>query len=222
MIVQEKVVSIFEQNARIVACARTRQAICVDPGAEGGWFADAIDAAGFELQAITLTHAHLDHIGGVAELKRRKPDAEILLHADDEAMYHLLPRAPLALGIPQEQWRALGLDYEPPPAIDRHWRDGETYEVGDLRFLVRHCPGHSPGHVVLFEERERVVLAGDCLFQDSIGRTDLPGGSLEVLMRSIRNTILPMGDDVRVLTGHGAETTIGRERRFNPFLTSEV
>jgi glyoxylase-like metal-dependent hydrolase (beta-lactamase superfamily II) len=88
-----------------------------------------------------------------------------------------------------------------------------------LNFEITHCPGHAPGHVILFERRERVCVAGDCLFYDSIGRTDLPGGSLDVLLDSIHRKILPLGDDVRVLTGHGAETTVGRERRMNPFLT---
>ena len=219
MIVKEKVVSIFQQNARIVACSQTKRAICIDPGDEGAYFAHLVDELGLELQAIALTHAHLDHIGGVASLKRLKPAAEILLHKDDEEMYRRLPDAPAFLGIPREQWAMLGLRFEAPPPVDRYWQDGEIYTVGQLRFEVRHCPGHAPGHVILFEERERAAFVGDCLFAGSIGRTDLPGGSMEVLLDSIHRKILPLGDDVRLFTGHGENTRIGHERLTNPFLT---
>lgn len=220
MIIEEFVVTLFQQNARIVACEETRQAICVDPGGEVAGIVSALDRMGLELQAVALTHAHMDHIGGVRELKRLKPRAEIILHRDDEVIYQQLPEQPAWVGIPRSQWAAFGVDYEVPPPVDRYWTEGETYRVGKLAFEVLHCPGHSPGHVVLFERRERKAVVGDCLFAGSIGRTDLPGGSHEQLMRSLVDKILPLGDDVRAFTGHGEQTTIGRERLTNPFLTS--
>lgn len=219
MIVEEIIVTPFAQNARVIGCAETKQAICVDPGEASAEILEAIRKHGFELQAIWLTHAHLDHIGGVSWLKGEFPDAEIVLHADDLKLYESLPRQPEALGIPREQWAALGLEYEQPPKVERLWQEGETWAVGKLNFEIIHTPGHAPGHVVMFERSERVLIGGDCLFAGSIGRTDLPGGSMEVLMDSIRNKILPLGDDVLVLTGHGDTTSIGRERRTNPFLT---
>ncbi len=161
-----------------------------------------------------------DHIGGVSDLHRLFPQEEIFLHRGDEDLYYALPDQPLFMGIPRHQLKALGLEYEKPPQLTRFWEDGEIYAVGNLRFTVLHCPGHTPGHVVFFEEKERKVFGGDCLFAGSIGRTDLPGGSLEQLMHSINNKILPLGDDVTVYTGHGVETTIGREKAINPFLTN--
>jgi hydroxyacylglutathione hydrolase len=134
-------------------------------------------------------------------------------------LYRALPEQPSWIGIPRSQWPALGFDYEEPPAIDEYWSDGQQYTVGKLKFDVLHCPGHTPGHVVLFERDERKVFVGDCLFAGSIGRTDLPGGSSEQLISSIENKILPLGDDVEVYSGHGPNTTIGKERRTNPFLT---
>ena len=219
MIIEEITVTAFQQHTRIIGCEETRRAICIDPGDEAERIAAVIEKHGLQLQAIALTHAHLDHIGGVAALKRLRPDAQVILHEADEFMYDGLPEQPSWIGIPRAQWAALGFDYEEPPKIDRRWTNGETYAVGNLAFKVIHCPGHTPGHVVLFEPQEKKVFVGDCLFAGSIGRTDLPGGSSEQLMDSLLNKIVPLGDDVEVHSGHGPITTIGHERRTNPFLT---
>jgi hydroxyacylglutathione hydrolase len=219
MIIEEITVTAFQQHTRIVGCEKTRLAICIDPGDEAERIAVALEKHGLELQAITLTHAHLDHVGGVAALKKLRPDAEIIIHPADEPLYLALPEQPAWIGIPRSRWAALGFDYADPPQIDEYWTDGETYSVGELAFKVIHCPGHTPGHVVLFEAQERKVFVGDCLFAGSIGRTDLPGGSSEQLMDSLLNKIVPLGDDVEVHSGHGPVTTIGHERLTNPFLT---
>ncbi|MDX6497309.1 MAG: hydroxyacylglutathione hydrolase [Blastocatellia bacterium] len=219
MIIEEITVTSFQQHTRVIGCAKTKRAICIDPGDDSESIARAIDHHGFELQAIACTHAHLDHVGGVAALKKHKPDAQIIIHAADELLYLELPNQPGWLGIPRSQWADYGFEYEPPPKVDEYWCDGQQYEVGELSFKVIHCPGHTPGHVVLFEPAEKKVFVGDCLFAGSIGRTDLPGGSTEQLMDSLFNKILPLGDDVTVYSGHGPTTTIGRERQTNPFLT---
>jgi len=219
MIIEEITVTAFQQHTRIVGCEKTKRAICIDPGDDSESIVAAIDKHGFELQAIACTHAHMDHIGGVAGLKKRKPGAQIIIHLADEPIYDQLPNQPAWIGIPRSQWTENGFDYEPPPKPDKHWSDGQIYEVGELNFKVIHCPGHTPGHVVLFEPVEKKVFVGDCLFAGSIGRTDLPGGSTEQLMDSLFNKILPLGDEVEVYSGHGPTTTIGAERRTNPFLT---
>jgi hydroxyacylglutathione hydrolase len=219
MIIEQITLTAFQQHTRLLGCEETRRALCVDPGEETGEIVAALERLGLELQAIALTHAHMDHVGGVAALKRARPEAEVVLHEADEPLYFALPQQPALLGIPREQWRHLGFEYETPPPVGRHWRDGEVYEVGELQFKVLHCPGHTPGHVVLFEPNERKVFVGDCLFAGSVGRTDLPGGSTRQLMDSIHEKILTLGDDVVVYSGHGPETTVGRERRTNPFLT---
>ena len=172
-----------------------------------------------ELQAITLTHGHLDHVGGTTALSKAFPEAEIILHKDDEDLYYGLPQQPLHMGIQPHQMAALGFDYEDPPKLTRNWQDGEKYELGELRFSVRHCPGHTRGHVVLAEEALGHVFVGDCLFLGSVGRTDLPGGDHEQLIDSIKRNILSLDDDSVVYSGHGPETTVGHERTTNPFLT---
>lgn len=219
MIIEEITVTAFQQHTRVVGCEKTSRAICIDPGDDSESIVQAIDKHGFQLQAIVCTHAHLDHVGGVAALKKLKPEAKIILHRGDEPIYLALPEQPAWIGIPRAQWSIYGFAFEPPPKVDEYWVDGQTYRVGELEFKIIHCPGHTPGHVVLFEPNERKVFVGDVLFAGSVGRTDLPGGSTEQLMDSIMNKLLPLGDDVEVYSGHGPVTTIGQERLTNPFLT---
>ncbi len=219
MIIETFILTPFEQNTRVVACEETGTAICIDPGEKSDEIVSFLNDNNYQLQAITLTHGHLDHVGGTSALHESFPKAEIILHKGDEDLYYGLPNQPLFMGLSPHQLKPLGLDYKTPPKLTRNWQDGEIYAVGNLRFKVLHCPGHTRGHIVLAEENEKKVFVGDCLFEGSIGRTDLPGGSYEQLIDSINNNILTLGDDFAVYSGHGRETTIGREKATNPFLT---
>ncbi len=218
MIIAKFVLSIFQQNSRVVACERTGRAIAIDPGADSAEMVSHIKDKGWQLQAVTLTHGHLDHVGGTKFLKEAFPETEVILHKDDEDLYYGLPQQPLMMGLPKFQLAALGLDYAEPPKLTRNWVHGERYQVGELVFEVLHSPGHTRGHVVLVEWNEKTVFVGDCLFAGSIGRTDLPGGDHDQLIESINTNILGLGDDFVVYSGHGPETTVGDERRTNPFL----
>ena len=209
----------FQQNTRVVACERTGKAICIDPGEASPEVVGYIRENEYDLQAIVLTHGHLDHVGGTAYLHREFPAVHILIHEYEAPLYLSLPRQPLMMGIQPHQLAALGMDYEDPPRPTRYLSHGEMIELGDLRFSVRHCPGHTPGHIVLAEEKEEVVFTGDCLFSGSIGRTDLPGGDYDQLIGSIRDNIMSLSDDFVIKCGHGPDTTVGHERAGNPFLT---
>ncbi len=218
MIVQQFVQTAFQQNTRVVACERTGKAICIDPGEESPEVAAYIRDNGLELTAVCLTHGHLDHVGGAAFIHGEFPEADIVAHRDEADLYYALPQQPILMGIQPHQLKPMGMDYAEPPGITRFAEHNDMLEVGELRFQIRHCPGHTLGHIVLMEENEKAVFTGDCLFSGTIGRTDLPGGDYERLIGSIRTNILSLPDDFRVCCGHGPDTTVGRERAGNPFL----
>ena len=144
MIIKQFVLTPFQQNTRIVACDATRRAICIDPGERSAELVSCIREHDITLQAIALTHGHLDHIGGTSALHDEFPKAEIIIHKDDEDLYYALRQQPLMLGIEPHQLEALGFAYDDPPKITRNWADGEIYAVGNLRFVVRHCSGIGP------------------------------------------------------------------------------
>jgi hydroxyacylglutathione hydrolase len=221
MIIETFVLTPFQQNTRLVWCEATRKAICIDPGEPSPEVVDYIRDNDLELQAIVITHGHLDHCGGVTALASEFPAADIVLHREEMYLYEKLREQPILLGIMPDQARALGMDYEDPPEPTRFVENGDVIEVGGLIFLVRHVPGHTLGHIVLVEEGEKAVFTGDCLFSGTIGRTDLPGGDYDQLIASIKEKVLTLGDDFTVYCGHGPETTIGRERLTNPFLTGQ-
>ncbi len=218
MIIKQFVQTAFQQNTRVAACSATGKAICIDPGEESPEVADFIAENGFDLTAICLTHGHLDHVGGTAYLHGRFPEADIVAHREEAGLYNSLQRQPLLMGIQPHQLKAMGMDYAEPPPITRFVEDGEVIVAGEMRFTVRHCPGHTLGHIVLIEESEKTVFTGDCLFNGTIGRTDLPGGNFDQLIDSIREKIMTLPDDFMICCGHGPDTTVGRERSSNPFL----
>lgn len=184
----------------------------IDPGEEAARIMERVQASGLEPVMVLHTHGHLDHAGGTADLVRRLPDGvPIGLHRDELALYR---------GV-ATQGRMFGLEVETPPEPTLWLEHGQRIEVGGLQLEVRHTPGHSPGGVcfVVHGADERVAIAGDVLFAGSVGRTDLMGGSFPVLEQSIRSQLYTLPDDTRVICGHGPDTTIGREKASNPFVS---
>lgn len=198
-------VGAFQENTYLVVDPATGRAVLVDPGAEPDRIIAMVEASGATLEAIWLTHAHLDHVGGIVGVKRRW-DVPVHLHPDDQPLYDRAERQAAAYGLPFEQ---------PAPA-ERSLRDGETLAVGTLSFTVHHTPGHAPGHCVFLGHD--MVLAGDLLFAGSIGRTDLPLSDPAAMQRSLEK-IASFPEATRVYPGHGPDTTIGEERATNGFLT---
>ena len=215
MLMHEAAVPPFMKNGFVLACERTREAVFIDPGDEVDQLLDVMDRQRFDLQHILLTHAHVDHVSGVAQAKRYK-NVPIHLHKEDLFLYDNAV----------QQGGLFGLEVEAPPPVDRFY-DGSAITFGDYTVSVHHTPGHCPGGVCLAVAPTPGTLGtvsapdlfvGDTLFAGSIGRTDLPGGNYDRLMRSITKVLFAFPDDAPVYSGHGKETTIGRERRTNPFV----
>ncbi len=201
-------VTAFAQNASIVWCDQTRQAAVIDPGGDLDRLLAEVKRLGVTLTQIWLTHAHIDHAGGTGELARRLQLPIVGPHPGDRFWIDGLP----------EQSRMFGF----PPAEmftpNRWLHDGDTVTLGQCTLSVRHCPGHTPGHVVFHSPDIQRAFVGDVLFAGSIGRTDFPQGNHAQLIASIRERLWPMGDDTVFIPGHGPESSFGEERRFNPYV----
>jgi glyoxylase-like metal-dependent hydrolase (beta-lactamase superfamily II) len=211
MIVETQAVGPFFKNGFVVGCDETREAVLIDPGDEVQSLLDFAERNRLTIRHILLTHAHVDHVTGVAAAKRAL-NVPVYLHRDDLFLYD---RA-------VETGAMFGLRVEPQPPIDVFYGPDQVIPFGTYEARVFHTPGHCPGGVCLQigkkGEKGKDLFVGDTLFAGSIGRTDLPGGDYDVLLASIRTVLFPFGDDARVHPGHGPSTTIGEERRTNPFL----
>ncbi|MCC7548378.1 MAG: MBL fold metallo-hydrolase [Burkholderiales bacterium] len=202
----------FSQNCSLLFDADSGAGVVVDPGGDLERILAAADRHGVKLKKILLTHGHIDHCGGTAELSERLGLPVEGPHREDAFWIDQLPTQGRMFGFPR--LRAF---------TPRRWLDtGDTVRFGEVELEVRHCPGHTPGHVIFFAREARLAFVGDLLFQGSIGRTDFPRGDHATLLRSIREQLWPLGDDVRFVPGHGPTSTFGEERRSNPFVSDHA
>ena len=208
MKISQLTVGAFQENCYLVSDPDAKVAALIDPGGEGERIVGLVADAGVLLEAIWVTHGHLDHIGAIAAVKRAY-DVPIFLHPADLPLYLAADRQAAAYGLP----------YEAPPAPDREIADGDTMEIGGLRFSVMHAPGHAPGHVVI--HGHGVAFVGDCVFAGSIGRTDLPFSDGRALAESLER-IAELPPATVLYPGHGPRTTLARELLTNPFLNGSA
>lgn len=204
MIIQSFVVGPIQANCFILGCENTREAVVIDPGDEVGRILGGLKKEALQLKYIINTHGHFDHVGGNKGLKD-KTGAPILIHKGDAPMLAQLSASAAV-------W---GMHVEDSPAADQILTDGDRIAFGEITLEVIHTPGHSQGGISLYTPKD--LFVGDTLFAGSIGRTDFPGGDYALLISAVRNRLFVLGDDVRVFPGHGPATTIGQEKRFNPF-----
>jgi len=198
----------FAQNCTLLWCETTKQAAVVDPGGDLEKVLALVEQEQLQLVMILLTHGHIDHVGGVAKLASSHSLPIYGPHKGDDFWLQGLAQQSQMFGFPESE------SFTP----SRWLEQGDTIELGELTLQVLHCPGHCPGHIVFFEPVSQVAQGGDVLFQGSIGRTDFPGGEHATLIESITEKLLPLGDEVAVIPGHGPMTTIGEEKRSNPYL----
>ena len=198
----------FQQNCTLIWCGRTGKAAIVDPGGDLELILAAIEETQVVPEQILLTHGHLDHVGGAPALAARRGLPILGPHRDDAFLLESLPSQCAIFGFPPAE-----------SFTTDQWLDqGDRIRVGDIDLSVIHCPGHTPGHLVYFCAEDRLAQVGDVIFQGSIGRTDFPRGNHRGLIHSIRSRLFPLGDDVRFIPGHGPMSSIGAERRNNPFV----
>jgi glyoxylase-like metal-dependent hydrolase (beta-lactamase superfamily II) len=202
----------FQQNCSLLVCEQSGQAALVDPGGDLEVVLAAIGKSGARLEKILLTHGHIDHCGATAELQQRLGLPVEGPHVDDQFWIDRLPQQASQFGFGAVQ------SFVP----DRWLEAGDEVCFGDVSMQVRHCPGHTPGHVIFFNQTSRLAFVGDVLFKGSIGRTDFPRGDLPTLIDSIITQLWPLGDDVTFVPGHGPVSTFGEERRSNPFVSDEA
>jgi glyoxylase-like metal-dependent hydrolase (beta-lactamase superfamily II) len=215
MILETRAVEPFFKNGYVLGCEETREGVVIDPGDDVELLIEAAAAERLAIKYILLTHAHLDHVTGVGRAKAAL-GAPVWLHADDLFLYEAAP----------DQGRMFGFDVQPQPSPDHFYTKDQVLSFGRYDVRVHHTPGHCPGGVCLQVGRSgepgRALFVGDTLFAGSIGRTDLPGGDLTTLMRSIREVLLGFPDESEVYSGHGPMTTIGQEKATNPFLRAAI
>ena len=204
MILQSLVVGPIMANCFIIGCEKTRKAAVIDPGDDSSRILMKLAEHKLTVEYIINTHGHFDHVGANRKLKEAT-GAKLVIHALDQSMLKVLSETSAAFG--------LSVENSPPP--DQTVQDGDSIQFGEIILTVLHTPGHTPGGISL--HTDGVVFVGDTLFAGSIGRTDFPGGDFDTLISSIKNKLYSLGDQVIVYTGHGPETTIGREKRSNPF-----
>lgn len=202
----------FQQNCSLLWCERTMRGAVVDPGGEIERIVAAARRHGVEIERILLTHGHIDHAGGTADLARELRVPVEGPQREDAFWIEAMPRQSQMFGFPPLQ------TFTP----ERWLEQGDRVRFGEVELEVRHCPGHTPGHVIFFNRRDRIAVVGDVLFRGSIGRTDLPRGDYETLLRSITEQLWPLGDDVTFIPGHGPLSTFGEERETNPFVADQV
>jgi glyoxylase-like metal-dependent hydrolase (beta-lactamase superfamily II) len=202
-------VTLFQQNCMLLWDEATRQAVVIDPGGDVPLILEAIKKANVKVEQIWLTHGHIDHVGGAAELRDALKVEIIGPHQADDYLLDNVESSGANYGITGVR------NFKP----DRWLAEGDKVSVGGLSFDILHCPGHSPGSVVFYSKDMKFAHVGDVLFAGSVGRTDLPGGSHETLINSITTKLIPLGDDVGFICGHGPGSSIGQERMTNPFLT---
>ena len=202
----------LQQNCTLVWCTATRKAALIDPGGEVDGLIQLVQSRGLELSKVWVTHGHLDHCGGAAELRDKTGCPIEGPHPDDRFWIETIEAS-------AADWGMRGArGFEP----DRWLQDGDRVELGKTAFEVLHCPGHTPGHVILFHRQARFAQVGDVLFQGAIGRWDFPRGNYDDLIASITGKLWPLGDDVQFVPGHGPMSSFGAERRSNPFVSDHA